>query len=202
MDTMSSHAPALERGAAPLARGAEATATVRARYDRVAALLHWAIGLLLLGQIAFGFLVDEIAPRGTPARAGVINLHKSFGMVLGVLIVGRLAWRLAHRPPPWPATMSAGQRRAATLGHRALYACMLALPLAGYVGSNFSKHGVRFFGVPLAAWGPDWPGAYAFLGGVHIVTAWIFALLVAGHVGAALAHALVKRDGIFSRIVY
>jgi len=202
MDTLSSHAPALERCAEPLARSAGSTATVRTRYDRVAALLHWAIGLLLLGQIAFGFLVDEIAPRGTPARAAVINLHKSFGMVLGVLILTRLAWRLAHSPPPWPATMTTAQQRAATIGHRALYACMVVLPLTGYVGSNFSKHGVRFFGMPLRAWGPDWPAAYDVLGGVHAITAWVFALLVVGHVAAALAHGFLKRDGLFSRIVY
>ena len=105
------------------------------------------IGVLLLAEIAFGLLLDEIAPRGTPARAGVINLHKSFGIVLGVLIVVRIAWRLGHAPPPWPATMSARRQRAANLGHVALYACMVVAPLAGYLGSNFSKYGVRFFGV-------------------------------------------------------
>ena len=35
-------------------------------YGRVAICLHWSIGLLLLAQIAFGFLLDDIAPRGTP----------------------------------------------------------------------------------------------------------------------------------------
>jgi cytochrome b561 len=44
------------------------------RYDRVAIVLHWLIGIALLGQITFGFLLDEIAPRGTPERSGVINL--------------------------------------------------------------------------------------------------------------------------------
>jgi len=172
-----------------------------ARYTRVAAWLHWLIGIALFGQIAFGFLLDEIAPRGTPARAGVINLHKSIGMVLGVLIVARIAWRLAHVPPAWPGSMSAAQQRAAALGHRALYACMALMPLAGYVGSNFSKHGIRFFGTPLAPWGPDWPAAYSSFVGVHVATAFLFVALIAGHVAMALRHALVERDGVFSRIV-
>ena len=59
-------------------------------YGRVAIALHWLIGLALLGQIGFGFMLDNIAPRGTPARAATINLHKSFGIVLGLLIVLRL----------------------------------------------------------------------------------------------------------------
>jgi len=78
------------------------------RYDAVAVALHWLIGVALLAQITFGFLLDEIAPRGTPSRSAVINLHKSFGLVLAVAILARLAWRLGHRAPPWPATMPSG----------------------------------------------------------------------------------------------
>jgi cytochrome b561 len=174
--------------------------TPAARYDRVAVALHWLIAAALLAQIGFGFLLDDIAPRGTPARSGVINLHKSFGMVLGVLIVLRLAWRLAHRPPPLPGTLPPWQRRAAKLSHRLLYACMLVMPLSGYVASNFSRRGVVFFGTPLAPWGPDLPAVYAFLGGVHQVTAVVLVGLITVHVAAALKHALVDRDGVFRRM--
>lgn len=173
---------------------------VSRHYGRVAAALHWLIGLLLLGQIVFGFLLDDIAPRGTPARTDVINLHKSVGIVLGVLIVVRVLWRLAHRPPAWPASMPAWQCQAARLGHGALYACMLLMPLSGYVASNFSKRGVNFFGHTLAPWGPELPAVYKALNTTHVVVAWIFAALIAGHVLAALKHAFVDRDRIFARI--
>jgi cytochrome b561 len=176
-------------------------ATSDVRYDRIAAWLHWAIGIALLGEIAFGLLLDEIAPRGTPARAGVINLHKSIGVVLGVLIVVRIAWRLAHKPPPWPAAMPRRLQRAANLGHVALYACMVVAPLAGYLASNFSKYGIRFFGVVLPPWGPDAPRAYAFLVDVHDASSYALLALTAGHVAFALKHALVEHDGVFERIV-
>lgn len=171
------------------------------RYNRVAAWLHWLIGLALLGQIGFGFLLDEIAPRGTPARASVVNLHKSIGIVLGVLIALRLAWRAGHALPAWPVSMSGARRRAALLGHRALYACMIVMPLAGYVASNFSKYGVRLFGIALAPWGPDSPAAYGFFNAVHVVTAFVFSALIVGHMAMALQHALVERDGSFARIL-
>jgi cytochrome b561 len=170
------------------------------RYDRIAVLLHWGIGVALLGQIAFGFMLDEIAPRATAGRAAILNLHKSFGIVLCLLIVARLVWRLRHAPPAWPASMAAWQRRAARAGHRALYACMLAMPLSGYIGSNFSRHGVRFFGVALQPWGPDLPSVYAALNGLHVVTAYVFCALIAGHVLAALKHALIDRDAVLARI--
>jgi len=170
------------------------------RYDRVAAVLHWLIGTALLGQLAFGFLLDELAPRGTPSRGAVINLHKSFGIVLGLAIAGRLAWRLAHGAPRWPAAMPAWQRRTARAWHGALYVLMIVLPVSGYLGSNFSRHGVKFFGRPVAAWGPDLPGVYDVLNGVHVVSAWLFAALIAGHVLAALQHAWIARDGTFRRV--
>ena len=169
------------------------------RYDSVARLLHWLIGIALLCQIAFGFLLDDIAPRNTPARASVINLHKSCGIVLGLLILFRLYWRLAHKVPAWSAAMPHWQQQAARIGHRALYACMLLMPLSGYVGSNFSKHGIKFFGIALKPWGPDLPSVYEFCNAVHVVTAWIFATLIAGHILAALKHA-IDRDGTLRRI--
>ena len=170
------------------------------RYGRVAMLLHWLIGAALLGQIAFGFLLDEIAPRGTPPRAGVTNLHKSFGLVLGLLIVARIAWRVAHPPPGWPDSMSLPQRRAAEIGHRALYVCMGVMPLSGYVASNFSKYGVRFFGLALPPWGPELPAVYAFFNGLHIATAFVFCALIVGHVLATFKHVLLDRDRVFARM--
>ena len=174
--------------------------TVPSRYDPVAIALHWLIGLALLAQITFGFLLDDIAPRNTPARSGVINLHKSFGIAIGLLIAARLLWRLTHRAPPLPSGIPLWQRRAATVSHRLLYACMAVMPLSGYIGSNFSKHGVKFFGIALRAWGPDLPQVYAIFNAVHVATAYLFTALIAVHVAAALRHALVERDGVMSRM--
>ena len=170
------------------------------RYEPVSILLHWLIAFALLGQIAFGFLLDEIAPRNTPARAGVINLHKSLGITLGLLIAARIARRASHAPPAWPDSMTAWQRDAALWGHRALYACMVVMPLSGYIASNFSKYGVRFFGVALKPWGPDLPQVYAVFNGLHIATAFVFGALIVGHVLATLKHALIDRDAVFSRM--
>jgi cytochrome b561 len=170
------------------------------RYTRTAIVLHWLLAVALLGQIGFGFALDAIAPRSTPARAPVINLHKSFGLVLFALIALRVMWRLRHPPPAWPSSMSAFEQRAARIGHRALYACMVVMPLSGYVGSNFSKYGVVFFGMPLEPWGPENPSIYAVFNGVHVGTAFVFAALIAGHVAMALKHAWVDRDGVVARI--
>lgn len=170
------------------------------RYGRVAIAMHWLIGLALVGQIGFGLSLDSLAPRNTPSRAMVVNLHKSTGIALGLLILTRIGWRLAHRPPQWPATMSRRQASAARLGHAALYVCMVVMPLSGYVASNFSRYGVKFFGHVLPPWGADLPPVYAAFNLLHVVTAWVFCALIAGHVLIALMHAWLFQDGTLRRI--
>lgn len=172
-----------------------------ARYGPVLIALHWLIGAALIAEIVFGFLLDDIAPRGTPERAGVINLHKSIGMVLGLAVLVRLGFRLARPVPPFPATMAPWKRRAAALNHRLMYVCMVVQPLSGYLGSNFSKYGVKFFGTAWPAWGPESPAIYAAFNNLHVGSSWLFALLIVGHTMIALKHGLVDRDGIFARIL-
>jgi cytochrome b561 len=174
--------------------------SIHARYTGIAIALHWLIALLLLGQFAFGLLLDDI-PRGTPVRGYYVNLHKSTGILIGLLILVRLGWRLTHAPPPLPETTPPWQRTAARFSHAFLYLCMLALPLSGYLASNFSRHGIKFFNmVRWAPWGPDDKTLYAFFNGAHHLAALLLALFVAVHVLAVAKHMLVDHDALLLRM--
>jgi cytochrome b561 len=70
-----------------------ASATPPERYGAVAIALHWASGIALLAQIAFGFLLDDLAPPGTPARTGVINHGRAAARGL---VAGHIAVAIAH----------------------------------------------------------------------------------------------------------
>jgi cytochrome b561 len=169
-------------------------------YDRMAIALHWAVALALVAQVLLGWYVHDI-PRGTPARGVWINIHKSTGLILGLLVVFRLAWRIVRGSPPAAPGLPSWQDRAAGASHALLYACMLGLPLTGYLASNFSKHGIKFFNlVPLRPWGADDAVLYRALNGTHAVLSYLLVGLVALHVGAALLH-LARRDGVFARML-
>lgn len=168
-------------------------------YNRTARVLHWLIALLLLGQLVFGWWLGDI-PRNTPARGYYVNLHKSAGLLLGLLILARLGWRLRHGAPALPDFVPRWQQKLAAASHHLLYLLMLLLPLAGYLASNFSKHGVKFFNVlVLPPWGSDDKQVYTLFNQTHKVAAVLLVALIVVHIGAALAHAL-RRDGIFARI--
>jgi cytochrome b561 len=173
---------------------------MQGRYTATAIFLHWLIALLLLGQFAFGLVLSDI-PRGTPDRTIYVNLHKSSGIVIGLLVIARIAWRLAHRPPPLPATMPAWQRHAARFSHAVLYLCMVLMPLSGYLASNFSKYGVKFFNVVhWQPWGPDDRTWYLLFNQTHRTTAVVLAIFVVLHVLAVAKHLLVDRDGLLLRM--
>ena len=170
------------------------------RYTRVAIVLHWLIALALFGQIAFGWFLETV-PRGTPMRGLYVNLHKSTGLLIALLILARLAWRIGHRPPQLPTFMPSWERTAARWSHVALYVCMLGMPLSGYIASNFSKYGVKFFNaLTLPPWGGDNAGVYAFFNTTHVVLSYLFVTLIVIHVLAAVRHA-IHGDGVFRRML-
>lgn len=169
------------------------------RYTGVAVALHWLVAALVIGQIAFGWYLSDI-PKGSRGLGTLINLHKSFGLTVWALVVIRLGWRMGHRPPELPISQPHWQRIAANANHAALYVCLVALPLAGYLGSNFSKHGILLYGlVRLPPWGSDDKALYALFNKAHIVISYVLVALIAVHIAAALYHA-IRRDGIFSRM--
>jgi cytochrome b561 len=176
------------------------TATETERYTNVAIALHWLLAVAILAQIALGWYLGEV-PRGTPARTVWVNFHKSVGLTLAGIILVRLAWRLTHRPPPLPAAMPRWERIAARANHLLLYCCMIGLPLTGYLASNFSKFGIKYFGlVELQPWGIDDKRLYEIFNTTHKALAFLFVVLIALHIGAALKHALINRDEVMRRM--
>ncbi len=170
------------------------------RYTKVAIALHWILALGILLQIWLGFFLDDV-PRGSPERSGWVNFHKSTGITLAVLILVRLAWRITHQPPPLPATMPAWERIAARANHALLYVCMVGMPLTGYVATNFSKFGIKYFDlVMLPPWAYEDKQVYTALQGTHKALALLFVALILLHIAAALKHALLDRDGIVRRM--
>jgi cytochrome b561 len=168
------------------------------RYSRAAIAMHWILALALFAQLALGWWMLDL-PKSPPGlRAGWFNLHKSIGLTIALLVVVRLVWRPTH-DRPHDLQLPGWQRSAARWAHGLLYACMLAMPLSGYLGSTFTRYPVRYFGWVLPQWNQDWPAAKQLMSDLHYALAWTFMALLALHVAAALWHWL-QRDGVMDRM--
>jgi cytochrome b561 len=168
-------------------------------YPATAVALHWVLALLVFVLYGLGWYMVGI-PKGTPPVAYYYNLHKSIGIVAALPIVWLILWRASHVPPPLPGSLPAWQARAAHTNHLLFYICLVVLVVSGFIESNFTKFGVRFFGYPLPRLFAEDQILYWIFNRIHVYTSYVFAALVAVHIAAALKHLFVNRDGVFQRM--
>ena len=169
------------------------------RYSGVAIALHWLLGLAIVGSFVVGLYMTDLPM--SPQRLKLYNWHKWAGVCILTLSAVRLLWRLTHRPPA-DVPMPAWQRRISHAVHIALYGLFFAVPLAGWAYSSAAGFPIVLFGVlPL----PDFIGANKELAEtikpLHKILAFTMAALVLGHVGAALKHHFIDRDGLLNRML-
>jgi cytochrome b561 len=169
------------------------------RYAGVQIALHWLIALGIVGLLALGFYMVGL-PKGLPVKATLLNLHKSLGLTVFLLVLLRIVALAAFNRPPLPS-MRAWQRAAARITQGLLYVGMIVMPLAGYLGSSFNRFGTRFWGIPLPQWGWDDRHLRELFFGIHEVTAYVLIALIVLHVAGALKHQWIDRDNLLARML-
>jgi cytochrome b561 len=169
-------------------------------YGIIAQSLHWFVAALVLVQLGLGLYAASLPV--SLARLQWLSHHKSLGIAILALVLLRLVWRSLNPPPALPEAMPRWQRGAAASIHWLLYLLLLLTPLAGWMHASAAGLSVNWFGlfqVPdLISKQPELSDA---LKAVHKGCVALLALLLLGHVGAALRHALVLRDGIAHRML-
>jgi cytochrome b561 len=171
-----------------------------ATYHKTAKLLHWLVAGLVVLMIPIGqVMVIEGLPR--IVQNTLFLLHKNGGVIVGLLMVLRLAFRLRYPPPPLPVSMPPLQARLASLTHALLYVLIFTMAVSGYVRVVAGGHpieGLDSLNLPYLI------GRSAVIEkaaqAVHYYAHFAVIALVAAHIGAALYHALVLRDSMLARM--
>ena len=166
------------------------------KYPLTMRLLHWSMAVIILGLIAAGW--SMVSPDGqTPSKFDFFYpWHKSFGMLVLILVLVRLTVRLRASLPPLPNTLSSWERAAAKTGHIALYTLMVVVPCMGYsMSSSFTQSdGVYFFGVNLPELLPKNDARFEVFQALHKYLAYTLLCLIAIHVAGALKHRFLDKD--------
>jgi cytochrome b561 len=180
------------------------------RYNGMAMALHWLIAALLITNIGVAWYFNTLT--GLP-KIPPVQLHKSIGITILLLSLARLAWRIVSPPPPLPASVEGWARIAAGGVYVLFYVVMIGMPLSGWALSSASVI-IRFkpivlFGLvpwptigPLASLPPaEMKQAHEAFVAVHQLLAKLAYGLIVLHVGAALRHLVLLKDGVMGRMV-
>ena len=169
-------------------------------YGSVAKLLHWSIVVLIITQVVLGISADDL-PNGL-RKLQLLAWHKSFGMLILILAVVRLAWRFGNPVPAPPADMPRWQQFAAVGTHRLLYLLILLQPISGWLVVSTAGRPASFFGwfafPALAAENHD---LHETLEGVHEALFNALVVVAVVHVAAALYHHVLLKDDTLRRML-
>jgi cytochrome b561 len=173
-------------------------------YSPTARRFHWWTVVFVLIQVPVGIYM---AYRGNTLGIfdGLTNFlyssHKTLGIVIFIVVAWRLIYRLVHGAPPPEPTLAWWQRIGAELNHWGLYALLLLVPVLGYVGVSLYPALGLFDVVTLPGIVAPNQAAAGAVFFYHWLAAVVLVLLVAMHVGAALFHYLIRKDGVLARML-
>ncbi|WBO24062.1 cytochrome b [Sphingomonas abietis] len=166
------------------------------RFALPARILHWLMAALILAMLLIG---AGMISTTTDRYPELLAWHRPIGLAILILALVRLAVRLTHRAPPLPADLPAIQVAAAKGSHYLLYTLMIAMPLIGWAMQSAGGYPIILWkGFTLFPILPHDIVVYGWLRFTHGLLAYAFFLLILGHLGAALFHGLIRRDGVFS----
>ena len=170
-------------------------------YAKPAILLHWLTAICVITAIPLAIGMSNL-PEG-PLQDTLFNYHKSFGQLVWFVAVLRVANRwMAGAPGPLD-TLTSFERMASHLVHSLMYILIIVVPIFGYIGTGAYPAPLTFFFFEMPNILPSVlrgeKVSEFFLTG-HKWLAITLGTLVVVHIGAAMFHAMVKRDGVLARM--
>lgn len=169
-----------------------------AEFGLVTRVIHWAMMLLVIGQLALGNRIEEMQPG--LANLWLYGLHKTVGFAILALILARIGWHIAS-PPPKPLGPRDAAFWAARAAHWGFYVLLIAIPLTGWAGSSATGIDTmiadRWVVPPLVSASVE---GEAFWFRLHdILTKVLFGLIILHMLGALKRE--IEGDGTLTRMI-
>lgn len=166
------------------------------RYPFSMRLLHWVMAAILIVLLVAGITMVRLDDQ-VPAKFQLLfPWHKSFGLLVLILVGVRLWIRSRARVPALPAGISGWERKAVRAGTFLFYALMIFVPCMGYaLSSTYTQSdGEFFFGVNLPELLPKNDAQFEVFWLLHRIGAFTLLGLLVFHVLGALKHRFLDRN--------
>lgn len=173
------------------------------QYTAVAKAFHWITVVLMAVALTIGFLIKFMKDD---SKMVFYAIHESAGLTILFVSIARLVWRRLSPPPALPDHVPANMRFAAAAVHHGLYALLILQPIMGFLMTNafgFPMQGATaylgFIDIPAVI--GEMPRLAAVLGWVHTIFGYAIVVLLAAHIGGAVFHHAIRRDGTLLRML-
>jgi cytochrome b561 len=172
--------------------------TERQQFPASMRFFHWLMAAMVLTMLFIGVTMIASLAR----YHSLVSLHRPLGITILLLVVIRYVNRRVSVLPPFPATMSPRERRAATTSERLLYTLLFLQPLIGWGMLSAARYPIVLYGsLHLFPILPHSAMLYAVLREAHTLLAFLLFLTIIAHFGAILFHTLIIRDRMLYRMV-
>ena len=162
--------------------------------------LHWLVAIAVLIAVPLGILLPYTEPG--PVQNTMFNAHKALGALIFILMVLRIVNRvMVGAPAPEPG-IARWQHAVSSAVHGMLYLLLIVQPVIGYVANSAYGATIPFFGlleIPPIVEKNEALATRLFA--IHRVIGISIAVLAALHIGAALQHFILLRDGVLQRML-
>ncbi len=161
---------------------------------------HWVIALIIFALCLAGLAMTEM--ENSPDKFRLYGLHKSFGILVLILVALRLSWRFYSPPPNAPDHHAGWEKGLAKATHLFLYFAMFAIPLSGWIMSSAGGHPVSLFGLELPPLvekdNPIGKTAHQ----MHTILGLGIIVLIALHAAGAFKHHFIDKDDTLFRMTF
>lgn len=169
-------------------------------------ILHWLMAVIIIGLIAAGSYMTPWSEGRAATVDPIYYYHKSFGLVIFILVWVRLAIRSRSQVPELPASLPTLDRRLADAAKVLFYLLMILQPIMGYVQSSSYEYsdGVNFFVIDLPEVIPKSEVTFEISNRVHRYLGYTLLGIILLHIIGVVKHRFFdknKENDVLSRML-
>lgn len=168
------------------------------KYPKKIVCIHWITAALIISALIIGFILEDLQSN---IRMQSMNLHKSFGIMVFILLFIRIIFRLVSKIPPMPEQIKRIEQIAAGIGHFSFYVLMAIVPLSGLLMVWAKGYNAGLFGLKLPVLLSASPNLAEIFSEVHEISAAFLLLSLFGHISAVIKHYVIDKVNLMPRIL-
>lgn len=172
-------------------------------YGTVTKVFHWVTALLILTVIPLGLIAEDL-PFDAPLKVQLFSIHKTLGVIIFFVALGRILWALTQTKPGDLHPDRRVETLVAHIVHWLLYISLVAVPLTGWL-HHAATAGFAPILLPI---GQDLPfvpkseSIAAVFAGLHWLWSKVMIVSILLHFVGALKHHLIDKDATLRRMMF